>query len=204
MPACRGRRDRVARPTEAAALVAALPEGDQVLWAAALYAGLRRGELQALDWTNVDLEARILRVSRSWDRVAGPVSPKSRAGVRTVPLIDGLRARLLEHRLRQGRGGEGLVFSASGVRPFDPPTVIRRAKAAWEIAGLTPIGMHECRHTYAALMIAAGVNTKALSTYMGHSTITVTLDRYGHLLPGTEREAADRLDAFLTAAIARG
>jgi len=46
--------------------------------------------------------------------------------------------------------------------------------------------MHECRHIFASLMIAAGVNLKALQTFMGHASITITLDRYGHLLPGSE------------------
>ncbi len=64
-------------------------------------------------------------------------------------------------------------------------------------AGLEPIGLHECRHTYAAHMIAAGVNAKALQTYMGHSSITITLDRYGHLMPGSEKEAAGMLGAYL-------
>jgi hypothetical protein len=57
--------------------------------------------------------------------------------------------------------------------------------------------LHEARHTFASLMIAAGVNAKALSTYMGHSSITITLDRYGHLFPGNEGEAAGLLDARL-------
>ena len=63
---------------------------------------------------------------------------------------------------------------------------------------MEPISLHECRHSYAAYMIAAGVNTKALSTYMGHTSITITLDRYGHLLPGNEHEAAALLDSYLT------
>jgi integrase len=62
---------------------------------------------------------------------------------------------------------------------------------------LVPIGLHEARHTFASLMIAAGVNAKRLATYMGHASITVTLDRYGHLFPGNEEESADLLDAFL-------
>ena len=62
---------------------------------------------------------------------------------------------------------------------------------------LEEITLHECRHTFASLMIAAVVNAKALSTYMGHATITITLDRYGHLMPGNEAEAADLLDAYL-------
>ena len=66
-----------------------------------------------------------------------------------------------------------------------------------ELAALEPITLHECRHTFASLMIAAGVNAKALSTFMGHSSITITLDRYGHLFPGNEAEAAGLLDAFL-------
>jgi len=57
--------------------------------------------------------------------------------------------------------------------------------------------LHECRHTFASLMIAAGVNAKALGTYLGHSSITITLDRYGHLFPGNEEEAAALLDAYL-------
>jgi len=67
----------------------------------------------------------------------------------------------------------------------------------WGRAGLKPLGFHEARHTYASFMIAAGVNAKALSTYMGHSSITVTIDRYGHLMPGNEKEAARLLDAFV-------
>jgi integrase len=71
---------------------------------------------------------------------------------------------------------------------------LRREPLAVE---LEPIGLHECRHTFASLMIAAGVNAKALSTYLGHASISITLDRYGHLMPGNEDEAAGLLDAYL-------
>ncbi len=59
------------------------------------------------------------------------------------------------------------------------------------------IGYHEARHTYASILIAAGVNAKALSTYIGHASITTTLDRYGHLMPGNEDEATALVDAYL-------
>ena len=72
-----------------------------------------------------------------------------------------------------------------------------RARQAWQRAGLEPVGLHDCRHSYAAFMIAAGVNPKALCRYMGHSSITVRLDRYGHLLPGNEHQAAQLLDSYL-------
>jgi integrase len=58
---------------------------------------------------------------------------------------------------------------------------------------------HELRHSYAAMMIAAGVNAKALQTFMGHASITVTLDTYGHLMPGSEVEAPQLVEAYLAA-----
>jgi hypothetical protein len=69
-------------------------------------------------------------------------------------------------------------------------------------AGFEPIGLHECRHTYASLMIAAmseagTFDAKKLSVYMGHSSSGITIDRYGHLFPGNEDESAAMLDAFL-------
>ena len=74
-----------------------------------------------------------------------------------------------------------------------------RADESWKAAGLERLTLRDCRHTFASLAIAAGVNAKALSTYMGHSTVAITLDRYGHLMPGNEAEAAGLLDTYLTA-----
>ena len=196
LPAVRGSRDRVARPEEARALIAAVPQGDRALWATALYAGLRRGELQALRWSDVDLEAGLIRVERSWDQREGPIEPKSRAGRRRVPLVRPLRSELAAHRLRQEGAGDGFALGG-GERRVASGAATRRAREAWAPKGLEPIGLHDCRHTYASFMIAAGVNAKALSTYMGHSSITITLDRYGHLMPGSEAEAAGLLDDYL-------
>jgi integrase len=196
LPAVRGRRERVARPAEARALLEALSADERALWATALYAGLRRGELQALRWEDVDFEYGVIRVERSFDPKAGPVAPKSRAGKRRVPLAGPARGLLAAHKLATGRSPEELVFGKTASVPFTDAASDRAARR-WKHAGLEPIGLHECRHTYAALMIAAGVNAKALSTYMGHSSITITLDRYGHLMPGNEAEAATMLAAYL-------
>lgn len=195
-----GRRDRIASPAEAEALLAALAERDRPMWGAAMYAGLRRGELRGLRWSDVDLDENVIRVARSWDDVDGPIEPKSRAGLRTVPIAGVLRGLLVEHRLRRGGHGDELVFGSGTDRPFEPSTVRRRALTAWKHAELAPIGLHECRHTFASLMIAAGCNAKALSTYLGHSSIQITFDRYGHLMPGNEAQAAGLLDAYLSAA----
>jgi integrase len=197
LPAVRGKRDRIASPDEGAALLAALPASDRAVWATAMYAGLRRGELSALRWEDVDLAGGRIRVERSWDPKEGVIPPKSAAAVRTVPIAVVLRDFLVEHKQATGRS-EGLVFGRSADTPFDARALARRAETAWKAR--ERISLHECRHTFASLMIAAGVNAKALSSYMGHSSITITLDRYGHLMPGNEDAAAELLDAYLARA----
>jgi integrase len=202
LPAVRSRRDRIASPREAAALIAAVPDDDRALWATALYAGLRRGELKALRWEDVDLGRNLIHVVRAWDEKDGEIEPKTRHGKRTVPIAIVLREHLVAHRLRCGRA-EGRVFGDGG-RPFPATPLSKRAKDAWKATGLNPITLHEGRHTAASLMIAAGVNAKALSTYLGHSSIVITLDLYGHLMPGNEDEAAGLLDAYLLRATRAG
>ena len=196
LPAVRGRRDRIAAPDEAARLIAALPSDDQAAWATALFAGLRIGELRALRWEDINLPAGIISVERAWDVKEGIIEPKSRAGRRKVPIPTVLREYLIAHKLRGGRS-EGFAFGRTATDPFSYAGVSKRALRVWTKAGLTPIGWHEARHTFASLMIAAGVNAKALSTFMGHSSVMITLDRYGHLFPGSEDEAAVLLDAYL-------
>ena len=136
---------------------------------------------------------------------------ESRAGRRTVPIAKVLREHPVAHRLRSGRG-HGYVFGRSADRPFNPTSIYGRAAKTWthlnetrvenELDAIEPVGLHEARHAYASLMIAAGVNAKALSTYMGHSSISITLDRYGHLMPGNEEEAAGLLDSYLSRSMA--
>jgi len=89
------------------------------------------------------------------------------------------------------------VFGRASDRPFEPWTVTERARRAWSAAGLTPITLHECRHTYASLMIAAGVNPKALQTFMGHASITITMDRYGSCSRAPKIALPSCSDAYL-------
>jgi integrase len=212
LPAVRGRRDRVASPADAAALIAVLPDEERALWATALYAGLRLGELQALRDQDVDLDAGVIRVERSWDRREGPIAPKSHAGCRSVPIVGALRPHVAACKLR--RSGAAGLFFGNGTQPFGRDQVVARARKAWKAAEaklretdpnarLVPIGLHECRHTCASIFIAAGVNAKALSTYLGHSSIQITLDRYGHLMPGNENEAVELVDAYLAGSEAK-
>jgi integrase len=200
LPAVRGRRERIASPNEAQRLLATLAERDRPVWATALYAGLRRGELMALRWEDVDLAAGVIRVERSYDdKDRVEIEPKSRAGRRTVPIVGALRDVLVDHKARQAYDG-GLVFGSSAGTPFVPSNLWRRAQRAWKHAGLDSIGLHEARHTFASVLIAAGVNAKAITTYMGHASIQTTYDLYGKLMPGAESEAAALVDAYLTRA----
>ena len=197
LPANRGKRDTIASPAEAEKLLAALPSTERALWAVAFYAGLRIGELRALRWARVDFAAGVIRVERGWDDVEGEIDVKTGAGRRVVPLAGAVRRELAAHKLRTGRDSDDLVFGRAPALPFVRSTVRSRARAAWKAAGLAALTPHEARHCAASYLIAAGLNAKQLSVYIGHSDIRTTYNRYGHLMPGDEREAARQLDAYL-------
>src|SRR5215211_5074242 len=127
LPAIRGRRERFASPDEAAKLLNALPVEDRAVWATAMYAGLRRGELMALRWERLELGAGLMHVERGWDDREGEIETKGR-NRRKVPIPGALRDYLIEHRHRAS--GEGRVFG-QGEEPFDPRQLTQRADEAW-------------------------------------------------------------------------
>jgi integrase len=218
VPAGSGSRTRVAAVKEINGILRALDPQDRPLWATALYAGLRRGELMGLRWADIDLAAGVIRVEMNYDpgdKVM--VEVKSEAGQgRKIPICAALREELLAHRQRAPGRPRGLVFAratlggvcrrAARDRPFNDSAVVERAKRAWARAGSAPIGLHDCRHTFASLMIAAmaaagNFNPKVLQMMLGHASITQTYDRYGHLFPGAEEEAGRMLDHYLEGAM---
>jgi integrase len=134
-------------------------------------------------------------------RRRGEQDVKSDAGERTVPILAPLVPLLAGHKLATGRDCDALVFDMTADHPFDPSSLRRRALAAWKAAELTPITLHEGRHTFASLLIASGANPKVIQTVMGHSTIQMTFDQYGHLMPGGRGEAAAATDADLARSV---
>jgi integrase len=139
-------------------------------------------------------------------RRGGEQEGKSRAAKRTVVLLAELAPILREHLLRTGSRGDDLVFGVSASAPFEPTTVRRRALSAWRAANkrlgegevpMRPIGLHECRHTLPSTLIASGTNPKDIQVMMGHATIAMTFDTYGHLFPGGEEDLLAKADAFL-------
>lgn len=204
---------RFASKAEAVTLLAALPETERALWTTAFYAGLRRGELRALRCTDLDWPKKLIRVSRSWDDSEGEQTPKTKGSNRAVPMVPEVERQLKAHIEREKRTGSDLVFGRTSSDPFIPTTARSRALKAWEAANaakakklgraltedetLRPIGLHQCRHTFASLMIAAGCNAKALSVVMGHSEIGITFNRYGHLMPESADEVRQQLGDYL-------
>ena len=169
--------------------------------------------MQALRACDIDLARGEIAVQRSWDQYEGPVAPKSKAGVRTVPILGVLRDRLNEIHVGTG---SGLVFGRTDAQPFAPKAIAKRAARAWSAEDgrkraaaieqgrapdpLVPITLHECRHTFASLLIDAGVNPKAIQEFMGHATIEETFSRYGHLMPGTRDQVRALVDAYMSSA----
>jgi integrase len=190
-------RDRVASPLETAALVAALPRVmDRALWSVALYAGLRAGEIRALEWQHVRLGAGVIVVDQAMDNRGVVTPPKSRAGSRRVMMMQPLRDALEAWRdAAPDTTSTGRVFG-SRAQPLAFTPLYRRAGKAWAAAGLDPIALHEARHSAVSTWLMAGVNLKTASAMAGHASIAITTDRYGHLLPGAEDEALALITAY--------
>jgi integrase len=191
------RPTRIASREEAAALLAPLRPDDRVIWGTAFYAGLRRGELRALRCCDVDLAGLVICVEYGWDQYEGQIPPKSETSRRTLPLLSVLRDLIDEHLSQTRRSGEDLLFGRSSQAPFDPSTVAYRVNKCWRESKQRSITFHQCRHTFASMLIDAGANPKAVQTFMGHSKIQTTFDVYGHLFPGSRDEVRLMMDRYL-------
>lgn len=197
-------RDRVETPKTAALLIEALEHDDRAGWALAFWAGLRSSELRASTWSDVDVDAGTLRVKAALTggTAEGPHRPKSRAGVRGIPMISPLRRFLREEYLRQGRPAlDVLICPGPRGGAMSADALTNRCRRQWTAAGLDtdgddPLGLHNARHTYASIVVRAGVDVRSLQEYLGHSSI-VTTQRYLHRLQGASSEDAKRIDAYL-------
>lgn len=187
-------RERVATATEAAELLEALPPDVRVPYALAFYAGLRRSEIDRLEWQDIDLDNLAIVVRRA----------KSEAGTgRRVPVAAPLVPILSTVQQSAGKVSPRSVMSGK---------LASRARKAWKYVDhdepepkqerdppLEPIGLHECRHTYASLLVAAHYTLKEVMEYLGHADLATT-SRYVKMLPQPdESNPASRLNAYLAA-----
>jgi integrase len=178
------------------------------IWAFLLSAGLRIGELVALRWRNVDLDARVVGVVEFSSTIGYEVvasAGKSRDAIRTIDLDDQVVAILREQRKR--RAEERLagtdyvdsdhVFTRTSGGPYHPQTLSRQLADLSVLAGLPRLTAHGLRHTSATLMLASGVPPKVAAERLGHADATLFTNLYSHVTPTMQRDAADRLRAAL-------
>ena len=165
--------------------------------------GLRKGEGLALRWERVDLDAGMLRVAATVMRINGRLvisEPKTDRSSRVVPLAPAVVAMLRRHRTAQKqdrmRAGDqwtdsGLVFTTELGGPVDPRNLLRVMESAARTAGIESVGVHTLRHSAAVGWLESGVHIKAVADLLGHSSVAVTGDVYGHTSDDTTRAAVD-------------
>lgn len=184
---------------------------------AAFRTGMRQGELIALEWAAIDFRGKFIEVGRSYRK--GVFSTTKSGKVRRVDMSDQLAAILEEHRkalaataLKRGLQMPELVFPATRSRnssplaarkpkrpagawtPMGPSGIRRDFNLVLKKAKMRRIRFHDVRHTFASLLLANGESLAYVKEQMGHSSISITVDIYGHLVPGSNRQAVNRLD----------
>lgn len=182
----------------------------EALWILALTTGMRQGELLALRWTDIDLSTRTVTVAQAVEWVHGkPIlaEPKTKNSRRTIHLSTLAVEALKRHKVRQAEdrlaagpswSDLGLAFSNSLGGIIDKNHLARRMfPRLLQKAGVTKITFHGLRHTAATFLLAEGLPVKTVQHVLGHATASMTLDRYGHILPNAERAAAKAMDVLL-------
>lgn len=195
----------IARFLEAASVSEYFP-----LLLTALYTGARVGELLALAWRNVNLNAATMNIEHTLYRTGNTwevKEPKSARSRRQIDLPHSVVAALRDHRTKQQGMWEQLgrtltendfVFGQVNGKPRDERSVLRGLQRVLNNAGLPHIRMHDLRHTHASLLLKAGVHPKVVSERLGHGSVSLTLDVYSHVMPGVQREAVGKLETLLT------
>ncbi|NLU09404.1 MAG: site-specific integrase [Tepidanaerobacter acetatoxydans] len=170
----------------------------------AMFCGLRRGEVLGLQWKDIDWKASIINIRHNMTD-EGLKAPKS-GETRTIPLTEAMKEILKEQKRKQQRFMEMLwdeYYRSDFVVTYDDGTLIKpRAlsknfAAVLRKANLELVRFHDLRHTAASLMIHEGVELKTVSEILGHSSISITADIYGHVIEEKKKQAAQKLDKYI-------
>ena len=201
---------RTLSPEQARGLLASLRgHRNEALYTLMLSTGMRRGEALGLKWGDVDLEGGVVRIRRSLKREGGHIvtaDTKTLKSRRAVNLPEPVVELLTRHRDQQEKQRvdlgaawveTGFVFTSSIGTPIDPRNLYRDFQKVCENAGLSHWHPHELRHSAASLMLANGVKLQVVSQVLGHSSIRMTADVYGHILDPDREQAAKAMAAVL-------
>ena len=207
------REGRTLTPDQAKTFLRAV-QGDRLeaAYVVALALGLRRGELLGISWNDVELDGAmpLVRIRRQLVRHSGQgvllADLKTAGSRRTLHLSPSIVDLLRSHRARQGaearatriwRNDAGLVFTSTIGTPLDPEAFGRTVPGICKQAGLGHWSIHELRHSCASLLLAMGVPLEVVSDTLGHASIRVTMDVYGHLLAPSRMQAAEAMSRAL-------
>lgn len=181
----------------------------------AVMCGLRRGEIIALRWRNVDLDSKVISVVESAEQTAAGVqykAPKNNRA-RTVAMSASVAEELRAHRAQQAEellrigirlAEDSFVVAQADGKPLQPRSLSHEWVRLISKTTLPRIRFHDLRHTHASQLLAAGVHPKIASERLGHSTIGITLDLYSHVMPGMQADAAEQVDASIRRALKAG
>ncbi len=169
------------------------------IWLVAMNTGMRRGELLGLRWQDIDWGNGVLHVRQAVVMLHGKPTiqaPKSRSAHRVIPLEGPVIEALREHRTRQNERrlalgaawhDHQLVFPSEIGTPVNARNLDREYRVLISRAGVSPIRIHDIRHTFVTLALASGSNLKALSELLGHAKTSITMDLYAHAQTGERR-----------------
>ena len=188
-PETEARAVRPLSPTEVANVADSVPERWKAAVLLAAWGGLRIGEVGGLKVEDVDWDRGAVQIQRSMS-ASGPKKPKTKASRRVVTLPGWVMSELAEHQLRFPPNHEGYLFTTETGRPVHHVTMGHIMKKAGDVK------FHDLRHTQAALLIKRGAHPLEIKQRLGHSSITTTIDTYGHLFEGAHDELARTLEQF--------
>ncbi len=196
---------RFLTPQEVAHLAETVDPRYRALVLVAAYGGLRRAELAGLRTPRVNLLKNQVDIAEIMVEVQGRTTfgpPKTRAGRRIVGLPRSVVTELADHIAHRPDRDSDLVFQgpAGGVlraSPFRQRVWLPAIRAA----GVTPLRLHDLRHTAVSFWIASGASVKEIAVRAGHASVATVLDRYGHLLPDSDVELQERLEQMYTRSV---
>jgi integrase len=164
----------------------------------AVYTGMRQGELLGLHKSDVDLDKGVIHVKHQLSEIRGVglviTEPKTERSRRPITL-PATALQVLKNHLTDFEGS--LLFTTSTGNPIRASNIVQHLKKVTEEEGLPKIRFHDLRHTHATLLLMAGTHPRVVQERLGHSSISMTLDVYSHVIPSMQDEAAEQFEAIL-------